>query len=107
MAEIAIGKIRGEIDSLPRSPLPCGIAEKLAAMFKSEKHLRECPGEHGGPRHGKIVAGEDAPAFARAAAVRPIAGIIGIVDGHVQWPCEARPRMYMMLMTQIEKAGES
>lgn len=107
MAEIAIGKARGEIDSLLRSPLSHGIAERPVAMFKLERRLRERLGGHGGPRHGKIVAGEDAPAFAKAAAMCPVAEIVEIMDGHVQWPCGARPGMRTMLMEQIKKAGES
>lgn len=107
MAEITIGKIREEIDSLLQSPLSYSIAEKLVTMFKLEKHLCEYLGEHGEPRHEKIVASEDASAFVKAAAVCPIAEIIEIMDEHMQWLYEAHPRMHMMLMEQIKKAGES
>lgn len=107
MAEIAIGEVRGEIDSLLQSPLSHGTAEKLVTMFKLEKHLCEYLGEHGEPRHGKIVAGEDAPAFVKAAAMCPVSEIVEIMDEHMERLCEACPRMRMMLMEQIEKAGES
>lgn len=107
MAEITIGKVREEIDSLLRSPLSHGTAEKLVTMFELEKHLREYLGEHGEPRHGKIVAGEDASAFVKAASMCPVSEIIEIMDEHMQWLYEAHPRMHMMLMEQIKKAGES
>lgn len=107
MAEITIEKVREEIDSLLQSPLSYSIAEKLVTMFKLEKHLCEYLGEHGEPRHEKIVASEHSSSFVKAAAMCPVAEIIEIMDEHMEWLCEAHPRMHMMVMEQIKKAGES
>lgn len=108
MAEITPLKVQEEINSLLENPLSYTTAERLVTLLKLKKYLGEFREERREYRESeKIVASEDASAFVKAAAMCPVAEIIEIMDEHMEWLCEAHPRMHMMLMEQIKKAGES